>query len=481
MKNIKSWNLIDWSSIEQRVFRLQLRIFKAAKNQEFKKMYKLQKLLIDSYSGKFLAVKNVTYHQKGKQMAGVDSFFIETPKQKFDLANKISLNGKSCPIRRAVIVKPNGDQKSLGIPTVEDRVKQMHAYLALCPQWEARFETNCFGFRPGKSFQDAIQAVRFELKTEKWILKVDLSKSFQTGNNQYLVDKCNTFPAMQKQIRAWLEAGILDGKGFDSEAESLHGGIIHPFLINIALHSIKEHCDYYVETVTHKFNIKRPLPFIGYGQIFLLFHPNKQILMHIKKVVQKYIPTIGLKLNTIKIQLVHSQHCSPNVPGISFLGFHGMHKTQENKMTAVQNFLKTSHFVCLIAPPKESIKKHKLQLRNTIRTYSGVSQKKLIQILNPIIKNWVLTNKFQRASKLFQALDMYLSMHLWKWAIKKHPKMPKTKIKEKYWHKIGNTSVFAVKKQTHHKKQIYKKLQYHSKICVIKKQNSPIGQHDIGI
>ena len=149
MENINSWKDIRWIDIEQNVFRLQLRIYKAATQDEIAKVYKLQKLLISSSSAKYLSVRKVTQDNAGKKTPGVDNFLINTPKEKFDLANNLKLDGKSSPILRTYIPKPDGTQRPLGIPTIEDRAKQMLAYLALSPQWEAKFEGSSYGFRPG--------------------------------------------------------------------------------------------------------------------------------------------------------------------------------------------------------------------------------------------------------------------------------------------------------------------------------------------
>ena len=215
MENINSWKNIQWTSIESKIFRLQLRIYKAAVNQEFEKMYKLQKLLIKSESAKFLAVKRVTQDNAGKKTPGVDKKLITTPREKFQLAQRLQLDGKSSPILRTYIPKPDGSQRPLGIPTIEDRAKQMLVYLALCPQWEACFEARSYGFRPGRSVNDAIETIFLGIsKKPKWVLDADIAKCFDRINHKYLLEKCNTFPEMRKQLNAWLKVGILDGKTY---------------------------------------------------------------------------------------------------------------------------------------------------------------------------------------------------------------------------------------------------------------------------
>jgi RNA-directed DNA polymerase len=154
MENINSWNDIKWTIVDQTVFRLQLRIYKAATEKKLEKMYKLQKTLVSSKFAKYLAVGRVTQDNAGG---------ITSPKEKFDLANKLLL-------------------KQTGIPKIEDRAKQMLAYLAMSPQWEAHLEANSYGFKPGRSVQDAMEAVFLGIaKKPKWVLDAYISKCFD-GN-----------------------------------------------------------------------------------------------------------------------------------------------------------------------------------------------------------------------------------------------------------------------------------------------------------
>ena len=108
-------------------------------------------------------------------------------------------------------------------------------------------------------------------------------------------------------------------------------------------------------------------------------------------------------------------------------------------------FLEQS-FVTFSTFPKEVLNAHKLNLRESIKKYKGVSQEKLICTLNPIICAWILSKRTQLSSKILSELDTFTYFHLWNWARKRHPKMSYTKIKDKYWHIVGHSNwAFGIK------------------------------------
>lgn len=236
------WNQTPWRKLERMVYKLQKRIYRASNRGDVKTVRRLQKLLMKSRSAKYLAVRRVTQDNQGKKTAGVDGVKSLTPKQRLKLVEEIKLGSKVSPTRRVWIPKPGREEKRpLGIPTMYDRALQALVKLALEPEWEARFEPNSYGFRPGRSCQDAVQAIFDAIRFKaKYVLDADIAKCFDRIDHKALLNKLNTFPTIRRQIRAWLKAGVMDNlQYFDTSEGTPQGSVISPLLANIALHGME--------------------------------------------------------------------------------------------------------------------------------------------------------------------------------------------------------------------------------------------------
>ena len=95
-----------------------------------------------------------------------------------ELAEKLSLSIKPQPVRRVWIPKPGKQEKRpLGIPVMQDRAAQALAKMVLEPEWEAYFEPNSYGFRPGRCTHDAIEAIfKGIYRKPKYVLDADIAK-----------------------------------------------------------------------------------------------------------------------------------------------------------------------------------------------------------------------------------------------------------------------------------------------------------------
>jgi RNA-directed DNA polymerase len=218
------WRAINWKQIQKNVYRLQTRIFKAKRRGDIKQVHRLQKLLMKSRSAKLLAVRQVTQDNRGRSTAGVDGIKSVPPAQRLDMVESLELTGKSKPTRRVMIPKPGtSEERPLGIPCMIERAKQMLVKLALEAEWEAVFETNTYGFRPGRGTHDAIEAIFNSIRYKsKYVLDADLLKCFDKIDHQKLLNKLNTFPKLSRQIKAWLKSGVvIDGKLFPTHEGTL--------------------------------------------------------------------------------------------------------------------------------------------------------------------------------------------------------------------------------------------------------------------
>ena len=147
------WKDVNWAKAEWAVFKLQKRIYRASQRGDVKLVRRLQKMLVQSRYAKLIAVRKVTQENKGKNTAGVDGVKSLNNKQRISLASELEIDGKARPARRVWIPKPGRQEKRpLGIPTIRDRAKQALLKLTLEPEWEAKFESESFGFRPGVRF-----------------------------------------------------------------------------------------------------------------------------------------------------------------------------------------------------------------------------------------------------------------------------------------------------------------------------------------
>jgi len=144
------------------------------------------------------------------------------------------------PVQRVEIPKPNGGVRKLGIPTAVDRVIQQAILLVLSPQWDETFSENSFGFRPGRSAQDAIaRAQGYLVEGFTWVVDMDLEKFFDRVNHDVLMSRVARRvedKRLLKLIRAFLNSGVMiDGLTEATPEGTPQGGPLSPLLSNLLL------------------------------------------------------------------------------------------------------------------------------------------------------------------------------------------------------------------------------------------------------
>ena len=117
-----------------------------------------------------------------------------------------------------------------------DRACQALAKAALEPQWEAKFEANSYGFRPGRGAHDAIGAIFNNIRLKsKYVLDADIKGCFDNIDHQALLGKLHTYPAMRRLVKGWLKAGVMEALELSpTKAGTPQGGVVSPLLANIA-------------------------------------------------------------------------------------------------------------------------------------------------------------------------------------------------------------------------------------------------------
>ena len=442
------WKDLDWASTKSKVFEWQRAIYSASKDGDIKTVRKYQHRIIGSLDAKLLAVRRVTQDNKGKNTAGIDKVKSIPPEKRLTLAKSLVVPGIGSPLRRVWFQKPGKPEKRpLGIPTMKDRCLQALFKLALEPEWEAKFEENSYGFRPGRNCHDAIAAIRsFIQKRPKYVLDADIAKCFDRINHKYLLDKIGMTGKYRKQLKSWLECGVLDENVFsNTELGTPQGGVISPLLANIALHGMEEFCKNAIKDIPVLGSTGKPikpsrrgntLGFVRYADDFVIMHPDLEIITLLHNKLPEFLGQIGLELSPTKTRITHTllfpfgeaneinettKQVYPGLndsPGFYFLGFFiRQHKTVH--LSAHGPSKELLGFRTLIIPSKEKQTAHQEKLHKLVlQDGKSMSQDALIKKINPVIRGWA--NYFGKSDAnmmgLLGQMDYLLYLKLRQWA-----------------------------------------------------------------
>ncbi len=444
------WKTMPWRKIEGRVFKLQRRIYQATIRGETQKARSLQKLLAASWRAKSLAVRRVTQENKGKKTAGVDGVKSLTPPQRLQLISAMDLHAPVKPVRRIWIPKPGKlEERPLGIPIMHDRAAQGLAKLALEPEWEARFEPNSFGFRPGRSCQDAIAQI-FEIikHTPRYVLDADIASCFDRIDHKALLEKINTSPHFARPIREWLKAGVVDnGICMPTEAGTPQGGVLSPLLANMALHGLEDVVKKAGGPEKQRENgrvIRHTTFCVRYADDFVVFNNTWGGIQRCKEAIQEWLKDMGLELKDAKTRYAHTleekEECNGNV-GFDFLNF-------TIRQFPVGKYKSKKLYKTIIQPSKNSIARHWRALAEIIDRMKATTLDDVIRMMNPKIAGWCAYFKTEVSSQAFQRLDNLLWHKIYRWAKRKHSRKSADWVVQQYFKPDGKSKHGRVEGKT---------------------------------
>jgi RNA-directed DNA polymerase len=262
------------------------------------------------------------------------------------------------PVLRVEIDKPDGGVRKLGIPTVLDRLIQQAVMQVLQRRWDRTFSDHSYGFRPGRSAQQAVaQAQQYIAEGHGWCVDLDLEKFFDRVNHDKLmgqIAKRVEDKRLLKLIRAFLNAGVMENGLVSPSVEGTpQGGPLSPLLSNLVLDEL----DRELERRGHRF--------VRYADDCNIYVGSERAGQRVMESVTQFITQkLKLKVNEAKSAVARPQERK-------FLGF---------------SFTAGPEVKRVIAP--KAVDRFKQRIREITRRAKGVSMKTTMEELAPYMRGW---------------------------------------------------------------------------------------------
>ncbi len=418
-----SWPGLDWATIQASVRKTQLKIAQATRKADWRKVKRLQRLLIHSFHSRCLAVRRVT-ENRGRRTPGIDGETWETPLAKLRGVKLLSRRRGYCskPLRRVWIPTPGRQEKRpLGIPTMLDRAMQALHLMAVEPVVESQSDPRSYGFRPDRSTADAMVELFHLLAPQvapTWILEGDIKGFFDNISHDWL---CQNIPMDKTILRKWLKTGVVDQAHFvATDAGTPQGGIISPCLANATLNGLefllKDHLKKRFGALVAK---KTKVQVVRYADDFVVMANSKELLENeVRPWIEQFLFARGVALSQDKTHIVHIHQ------GFDFLGWNFRKYVPKSSKRKAK---------LMIKPSKKNVSAFYRKVRDIIKNSGALTQDALMGRLNPVLRGWAQYHSPVVAKATFSKLDNLIFWRIFRWAKRRHPRKSVGWIKRRYY------------------------------------------------
>jgi group II intron reverse transcriptase/maturase len=303
------------------------------------------------------------------------------------------------PVKRVEIPKGSGGKRLLGIPSVRDRVVQQTLLNILQPIFDPDFHPSSYGYRPGRSPQQAIAKASLYIRRYqlKWVADMDLSRCFDTLNHDRILKSFRRKVAdgsILELLRMFLQCGVMIGERWQASKEgSPQGGVISPLISNVYLDDFDQ------------FMKGRGYRIVRFADDILILTRSKSAALNALNVARNYLEgTLLLTVNEQKSHVVHS------FTGVNYLGV-----TIHTGYTRIK---------------REKVREFKDKVKRITRRNSPVNLKKVIADLNLVVRGFAYYFRVANCQKEYKVLMQWIrrrlrakQLCLWKRAKRLHRRL----------------------------------------------------------